>query len=458
MAPPLDTNLGTAEWQALDSRHHLHPFTDYRELLSEGSRIITRADGCYIWDSEGNRLLDGMAGLWNVNVGYGRKEIADAAYKQLLELPYYNTFFKTATPPSVELSARLVELAPGALNHVFFANSGSEANDTIVRMVRHYYNLIGKPEKKTFISRREAYHGSTMASASLGGQPEMHAQADLPLPGFVHVREPHPYRDGAGQDPEAFGLEAAREIERKILELGPETVAAFIGEPVMGDGVLVPPASYWPEVARICREYDVLLVIDEVVCGFGRLGHWFGCQAYGVEPDLVPIAKGLTSGYLPLSGILVADKVVDVLVGRGGTFKHGFTYSGHPVSCAVALANIDIIEREGLVRRVAEDTGPYLQSRLARLADHPLVGDVRGTGLMAGIEMVADKDTRASLTPEGRAGALCREHAQALGLVTRSQKDIMLFSPPLIISRKEIDRLVDLMAQALDATARDLGR
>ena len=458
MTPPLDTSLSTPEWQALDIQHHLHPFTDYKALRSEGSRIITRAEGVHIWDSDGNRMLDGLAGLWNVNVGYGRKELAEAAYQQLLELPYYNTFFKTATPPAIELSRELVELAPGNMRHAFFASSGSEANDTIVRMVRHYNNLIGRPEKKTFISRYGAYHGSTLASASLGGQAEMHTQADLPLPGFVHVREPYWYRYGGNTSPKEFGLAAARAIEDKIQELGPDTVAAFIGEPVMGDGIIVPPDNYWPEVQRICRKYDVLLIVDEVVCGFGRMGEWFGCQRYGVEPDLMPIAKGLTSGYLPLSGVLVGDRLADALIDKGGTFRHGFTYSGHPVSCAVALANIEIIKREGLVERVREDTGPYLQARLAELAEHPLVGEVRGVGFLGGIEIVADKAARKPFEDEGQAGVMCRDHALRRGLVIRSQRDTLLTSPSLVMTRQEIDELVRIMRESLDATAKDLGR
>ena len=320
----------TQELRESDLRHHLHPFTDYRSLAEEGgSRIITGAEGIWLADAEGHRLLDGMAGLWCVNVGYGRKELAEAAFRQMQELPYYNTFFNTATPPSIELAQKLVALAPEGLEHVFFGCSGSDANDTIVRMIRHYWNLKGKTEKKTFISRNYAYHGSTLVAASLGGMSGMHAQADLPLPGFEHVMPPYWYDYGEDLSPEAFGLKAAQAIEDKILELGADKVAAFIGEPIQGaGGVLVPPESYWPEVQAICRKHDVLLIADEVICGFGRIGHWFGGEHYGIVPDVMSMAKGLTSGYLPLSAVMVGERLSEVLIAEGGEFQHGYTYSG----------------------------------------------------------------------------------------------------------------------------------
>ncbi len=450
----------TAQWRAEDTRHHLHPFTDYKLLAAEGgSRIITKASGVWLEDSEGNRILDGMAGLWCVNVGFGRKELADAAYKQMLELPYYNTFFKTATPPPIELSAKLAEIAPEGLNEVFYASSGSEANDTIVRLVRHYWNLKGKPEKKTFISREHAYHGSTMAAASLGGMTAMHGQGDLPLPGFVYVMPPHWYDYGEDLSPEHFGLKAARAVEEKILELGADKIAAFIGEPIMGaGGVLVPPDSYWPEVQRICREHDVLLIADEVICGFGRTGHWFGSDLLGITPDIMSMAKGLTSGYLPLSAVMVGERVAGALVEEGGEFYHGFTYSGNPVACAVALENIHIMESEGLIPRVREDTGPYLQETLRQALDgHPLVGEVRGVGLIGAIEMVKDRASREHFEPVGEIGAKCRDHCVANGLVMRAVRDAMVFSPPLTISRSEIDELVSRAKHAIDLTAKDLG-
>lgn len=450
-------NRTTEKWVQIDSDHHLHPFTDYKQLQQEGSRIITRAEGAYIWDSDGNRSLDAMAGLWCVNVGYGRKELADAAHQQIMDLPYYNSFFKTATEPAVELSRVLAEITPDGLNHAFFASSGSEANDTIVRMVRHYWNLMDRPKKKTFISRELAYHGSTMAAASLGGMTEMHAQADLPLSGFEHIMAPYWYRDGGDLSPEEFGIKAVRALEEKILELGADTVAAFIGEPIQGaGGVLVPPESYWPEIQRICKEYDVLLIADEVICGFGRTGNMFGCDTFAIKPDLMSMAKGLTSGYQPLSAVMVGDRVADVLIGKGGEFEHGFTYSGHPVPCAVALANIDIIQKEKLVERVRDDTGPYLQSRLRELEDHPLVGEVRGVGLIAAIELTADKAGRKPFDPVGRVGTLCRDHCIREGLVMRAVRDSMVLSPPLILERSQIDELIGLFAKCLDLTAKDI--
>ena len=332
----LATNLNPDDLRASAIEHHLPPFTDHRQLAEEGGpRIISRADGCYLWDTEGNRYLDGMAGLWCVNVGYGRKELAEVAYRQMLELPYYNTFFKTATPPSVTLSEKIAEVLPDHFNQIHFVGSGSEANDTIARLVRHYFNLVGKPNKKTFISRHNAYHGSTMAAASFGGMAGMHAQGDLPLPGFVHVMQPYWYGEGGDLSPEEFGLKAAKSVEDKILELGADNVAAFIGEPVQGaGGVIIPPSTYWPEINRICKEHGVLLIADEVICGFGRTGNWFGLETFGIEADIVPMAKGLSSGYLPVGAVAVADHIAETIVEKGGEFAHGMTYSGHPVACA----------------------------------------------------------------------------------------------------------------------------
>ncbi len=450
----------TAWWREADSAHHLHPFTDHKQLSeAKGPRIITKAEGVWLEDSEGKRILDGMAGLWCVNLGYGRRELAEAAYRQLQELPYYNTFFQTATPPAVELSDKLSALTPEKLAHVFYGCSGSEANDTLVRLVRYYWNLKERPEKKVFIGRDSGYHGSTMAAASLGGMSNMHVQSDLPLPGFDHVQCPHWYDEGGDLSPEEFGRVAAKSLEDKILELGPDKVACFIGEPIMGaGGVLVPPETYWPEVQRICREHDVLLAADEVICGFGRTGHWFGSHCYGIEPDLMPMAKGLTSGYQPLSALMVSDEIAQVLIEKGGEFAHGYTYSGHPVACAVALENIRILEEEKIVDRVHDDVGPYFQNGLREaFGDHPLVGEVRGVGLIAAIELVEDKNTRKHFEPVGEAGARCRDHCFANGLVMRATRDAMVLSPPLVISREEVDELIARARQAIDQTAEDLG-
>ncbi len=449
----------TAEWQRLDAAHHWHPFSDTKALNAEGSRVITRAEGVHVFDSEGRRILDGMAGLWCVNIGYGRKELAEAAYRQMLELPFYNIFFKTTHPAATELAARIAELAPPGMSRVFFAGSGSEANDTVLRLVRRYWDVMGRPTKKTVIARWNAYHGSTVASASLGGMKPMHAQGDLPIPGIAHVRQPYWFGEGRGTDPDEFGLLCARAIEEKILELGPENVAAFIGEPVQGaGGVIVPPASYWPEVQRICRRHDVLLVADEVICGFGRLGAWFGSQRLGIEPDLMPIAKGLSSGYAPIGGVVVGDRVGDAVVESGGEFNHGYTYSGHPVSCAVAAENLRIMREEGVVERVREVAEPRFTRRWAELGDHPLVGEARSIGLMGALELVADKATLAPFAKEGETGLTCREFCFREGLIMRAVRDTMIVSPPLVISEGEIDELVGLARRCLDLTLERLVR
>jgi len=448
----------TTRWREADTRHHLHPFTDYKGLAAEGgSRIIVSADGIHLNDSEGGRLLDGMAGLWCVNVGYSRKELAKVAYDQMLELPYYHPFFKTATPSSIELAEKLAQITPEGLNHVFYGSSGSESVDTMVRAVRHFWNLEGKPKKKTFISRIHAYHGSTMAGASLGGQAVMHAQGDLPLPGFVHVMPPYWYDFGGDLSPAEFGRKAAKAIEDKILELGAENVAAFVGEAIQGaGGVLVPPETYWPEVQKVCRKHDVLFVLDEVITGFGRLGTWFAADHYNLTPDAMILAKGITSGYLPLSAVMMGDRIADALIEKGGEFYHGYTYSGHPVPCAVALENLRIIEQENLVEKVRTSTGPRLAERLAELLDHPLVGEVRSVGLIAGVELVKDKKKRRHFDPIGKVGISVRDHCIANGVIIRAVRDSIVMAPPLIIEPKQIDDMIGVIRKALDQTAKDM--
>ncbi len=450
-------NWTTEEWVKSDLEHHFHPFTDIKDIETNGIRVMSEADGIYIRDTEGKQMLDGMAGLWCTNLGYGRKELAQAAYDQMVKLPFYNTFFKSTTMPSTELSQVLAEMTPEGLNHAFFASSGSEANDTIVRMVRHYWNVMGKKSKKTFISREYAYHGSTMAAASLGGMEGMHGQADLPLPGFTHVMPPYWYVYGKDMTPDEFGIAAAKAVEDKIIELGAENVAAFIGEPIQGAGaVLIPPATYWGEIQRICKEHDILLIADEVICGFGRTGNWFGSDTFDIKPDLMPLAKGLTSGYLPLSAVMVHDKIYDGLR-DSGEFQHGFTYSGHPASCAVALKNIELIRDEGLVERVRDVTGPHLAARLKEIADHPLVGEVRHVGMIGAVELVKDKKTRTFHEPMGRVGGIARDHCYANGLIMRACRDSLVFSPPLVITVEQIDEMVDKLAVALDGAAKDIG-
>ncbi|RXZ66387.1 aspartate aminotransferase family protein [Pelagerythrobacter rhizovicinus] len=444
----------TAEWQALDREHHLHPFTDPKVLGEQGVRVFTQADGCYIWDSDGNKILDTMAGLWCVNVGYGRQELVDAASKQMATLPYYNTFFSSSTPTQIRLARRLSELTPAGLDYFFFANSGSEANDTIIRLVRHFWEVQGQPSKNVFIGRTLGYHGSTLAATSLGGMAPMHAMGQSLLPGFEHIIEPHWYRHGQGKTPEEFGLEAARALETKILELGAENVAAFVGEPLQGaGGVIDPPSTYWPEIQRICKKYDVLLVADEVICGFGRTGNWFGSDTYGIEPDLMPMAKGLSSGYLPIAAVAMNKRVSDAING-GGVISHGYTYSGHPVSCAVALANIDIIEREGLIDKVREETAPYFRDSLQQLADsHPIVGELRGVSLIAGLQLVRDKASREFFAPTEQPAIECREHCIGENLILRAVGHTMVACPPLTIGRSEIDEMIEKTKIGLDKTA-----
>lgn len=447
----------TADWQAADAAHLLHPFTDHQALAAKGVRVITRGEGLYVWDSEGRRLFDAMSGLWCVNVGYGQPALIDAATQQMRTLPFYNAFFQTTTPPAVALAERLAAISPPQFQHVFFTSSGSEANDTCIRLVRRYWDLMGQPERKVIVSRLNAYHGSTLAGASLGGMSAMHAQGGLPIPGIVHIDQPHEWahREGAakGLSSDEFGLVAARWLEEKILALGPETVAAFIGEPVQGaGGVVVPPATYWPEIQRICERYGILLVSDEVICGFGRTGRWWGCETFGTRPDLMAFAKGVTSGYVPLGGVMVGERVARALIERGGEFEHGFTYSGHPVACAVAMANLALIEQQGLVERVRGDTGPYLAERLVSLRDHPLVAEVQSCGLMAAIQLSRDPATRAAFPPEVAIGMACRRHCFDNGLVMRAVGDRMIIAPPLVLTRGDVDELLGLIRQALDRT------
>ncbi|MBH9427961.1 aspartate aminotransferase family protein [Pseudomonas aeruginosa] len=446
------TNAKTREWQALSRDHHLPPFTDYKQLNEKGARIITKAEGVYIWDSEGNKILDAMAGLWCVNVGYGREELVQAATRQMRELPFYNLFFQTAHPPVVELAKAIADVAPEGMNHVFFTGSGSEANDTVLRMVRHYWATKGQPQKKVVIGRWNGYHGSTVAGVRLGGMKALHEQGDFPIPGIVHIAQPYWYGEGGDMSPDEFGVWAAEQLEKKILEVGEENVAAFIAEPIQGaGGVIVPPDTYWPKIREILAKYDILFIADEVICGFGRTGEWFGSQYYGNAPDLMPIAKGLTSGYIPMGGVVVRDEIVEVL-NQGGEFYHGFTYSGHPVAAAVALENIRILREEKIIEKVKAETAPYLQKRWQELADHPLVGEARGVGMVAALELVKNKKTRERFTDKG-VGMLCREHCFRNGLIMRAVGDTMIISPPLVIDPSQIDELITLARKCLDQTA-----
>ncbi|OYQ40245.1 aspartate aminotransferase family protein [Rhodoferax sp. TH121] len=458
----MNTVVDTALIQSLDSAHFLHPFTDFKDLSSRGARVITRAEGIYVWDSEGKKILDAMSGLWCVNVGYGRKALADAAHQQMMALPYYNSFFQTTNVPAVQLAAKLASLAPTvgdrSFQHVFYSSSGSESNDSNVRMVRRYWDLLGQPQRKVIISRHNAYHGSTMAGASLGGMSGMHAQGDLPIPNITHIDQPYFFENGKpGETADEFGVRAAGWLEEKILAVGPDKVAAFIAEPVQGaGGVIIPPSTYWPEIQRIVDKYGILLISDEVICAFGRLGHWFGYEKFGYKPDLVTFAKAVTSGYIPLGGVMVGNRVAKVLIEQGGEFNHGYTYSGHPVACAVALANLDIMEQEQLPQKVHGDIGAYFAQRYAELNEHPLVGLAETCGFVGGLVLVKNKKTKERFQENDAVGMLCRGHCFGNGLIMRAVGDRMIIAPPLVMTRSDIDEMMRLIHLALDLTHRDL--
>ncbi|HVE04413.1 MAG TPA: aminotransferase [Rhizomicrobium sp.] len=454
----------TKHWQALDAAHHVHPFSDTAALNKEGVRIITRGRGVYLWDSDGKKIIDGMAGLWCVQVGYGNEELAEAGYEALKTLPYYNHFFKTSNPWTIELAAKLATLLPAGHDHVLFANSGSEANDSALKLIRYFWNREGRLEKKIHLSRDYSYHGVTFAAASLSGLTPMHPQWDLPLPGFEKIPTPYWYgakAAGYGDiDPDAFGLLIAEKLETKILELGADRVASFSAEPIQGaGGVIFPPATYWHEVQRICAKYDVLLHLDEVVTGFGRTGEWFGAQTYRIAPDIMTMAKGLSSGYQPISAISLGTRMAATILSANEELVHGYTYSGHPVASAVALKNLEVIERERLVPRVKTEIGPYLQRRLREtFLDHPIVGEVRCVGLLAAVELVRDKRERKFFADPGTIGTHCRNYCFNDGLICRAIRDTMVLAPPLIIRENEIDEIVAKLKSAIDRTAKDCAK
>ena len=445
----ITNHMPTEELQRLDAAHHMHPFTTNDDLEKKGARVITRAKGVTLTDSEGNEILDAMAGLWCVNIGYGRDELAEVSSRQMRELPYYNTFFQTTHVPAIALAERLAELTPYDLNHVFFANSGSEANDTNIRIVRTYWQEKGQPEKTVIISRKNAYHGSSVASSALGGMAGMHAQSGM-IPDIHHIDQPNWWAEGGDMSSEDFGLERAQQLEKAILELGKHKVAAFIGEPVQGaGGVIIPPSTYWPEIQRICDKYGILLIADEVICGFGRTGNWFGSQTMGIKPDIMTVAKGLSSGYAPISASIVNDKVAAVL--GACEFNHGYTYSGHPVACAVALENLRILDEEGIVSHAARELAPYLKEKFESLGDHPMVGEVKVVGMMGSLALTPDKTTRAKFAADvGTVGFMVRERCFANNLIMRHVGDRMVISPPLVITKAEIDTLIVRARKALD--------
>jgi putrescine aminotransferase len=454
----------TERWRALDAAHHIHPFTQTEALNREGVRVIVRGRGIYIWDSDGHRLIDGMAGLWCMQLGYGNKELARAGYEALTTLPYYNHFFKTTNPWTAELAAKLATVLPEGHSRILFANSGSEANDSALKLIRYYWNRMGRPEKKLHLSRALSYHGVTMAAASLSGLTPMHPQWDLPLPGFAKVPAPYWYgAKEAGYDdmgPDEFGRRVVEETEQIITEIGPERIASFSAEPIQGaGGVILPPDTYWPAMARMLKRYDILLHTDEVITGFGRIGAWFGSLHYGLAPDIMTMAKGMSSGYQPISAVSLGARMGDVIAAADEELVHGYTYSGHPVASAVALKNIEILERDGVIARTHDTLGPYFQRRVREIfEDHPLVGDVRGLGLLAAIELVENKKERRHFAPARGAGTICRDHCFRNGLIMRAIRDTMVLAPPLIITENEIETLLAKAKRCIDLTARDLRR
>ena len=440
------TTLSTRNLQNADRRHHLHPFTDHGALHEQGTHILLEGDGVWVTDQRGQRLLDGLAGLWCVNVGYGSERIAEAVAAQLRRLPYYHSFFNSTNEPAIRLAERLAELAPSPLSRAVFSNSGSEANETAQKIVRAVQHLRGRPEKVKIVSRDYAYHGVTLGTTSLTGLPACQDPFDLPLPGFLHAPAPYTWGARTDLDPEAYGRWCLEQTRGLIEREGPNTIAAIFAEPVQGaGGVIVPPPGYLRGLRDLAREYDVLFVADEVITAFGRLGDWFASSLWGLEPDLMTLAKGLTSGYLPMGATLVSEEVTDELV-LGGYFAHGFTYSGHPTCAAAALANLDEIEERGLVERVRDDVGPYFQERLASLADHPLVGEVRGLGLIGAVEL----EVAGAEAVDPPLGARITELTREEGAIVRGIRDLVALAPPLVVSRDEIDFLIAALRRSLD--------
>ncbi|MGI9419201.1 MAG: aminotransferase [Geminicoccaceae bacterium] len=446
--------------EELDRESMFHPYTGLADHLDKGVRVISEGSGVWVKDPDGKRYLDAVAGLWCVNIGYGRTEVADAIHEQAKKLAYFHSFSSMGTEPTIRLADRLLRLAPAGMSKVLFGNTGSDANDTNVKLIWYYNNLRGKPEKVKLISREQGYHGVTVAAASLTGLPLLHKAFNLPIPDVLHVSCPDPYRGKPDDMSERdFSKQLARELDETIEREGPDTVAAFFAEPVMGaGGVHVPPEGYFDEIQPVLKKHDVLLVADEVICGFGRLGHWFGSNLYNIKPDIITIAKGLTSGYVPMSASLVGERVWDVLIDTSrdiGPFGHGYTYGGHPVAAAAAMANLDIFERDDLVGN-AHDVGLYFQKRMREaFQDHPLVGHVRGVGLILALEFVADKASKRAFEGTDKIAPKVSQAAYQHGLIARPlpSGDTIALSPPLSITREEVDVVAERLTAALDETA-----
>ena len=458
MNAPFAPQRQTRDYQAADAAHHIHAFLDQKALNAEGPRVIVGGERLHLWDSEGKRYLDGMSGLWCTQLGYGRRDLTAAAATQMDQLAYYNMFFHTTHPAVIELSELLFSLLPGHYSHAIYTNSGSEANEVLIRTVRRYWQVVGQPSKKIMIGRWNGYHGSTLAATALGGMKFMHEMGGM-IPDVAHIDEPYWYAEGGELTPAEFGRRCALQLEEKILELGAENVAGFVAEPFQGaGGMIFPPESYWPEIQRICRQYDVLLCADEVIGGFGRTGEWFAHEYFGFEPDTLSIAKGLTSGYVPMGGLVLSKRIAEALVERGGVFAHGLTYSGHPVAAAVAIANLKALRDEGIVRQVKDDTGPYLQRILREVfANHPLIGQVQGAGLVAALQFAEDKGSRKRYANENDLAWQCRTYGFEEGVIIRSTLGRMIMAPALVAKRSELDELVEKTRIAVDRTARGLG-
>jgi 4-aminobutyrate--pyruvate transaminase len=440
--------------EARDVAYQLHAYTNARSHQQAGPLVIERGEGPYVFDAAGKRYLEAMAGLWSVGLGFSEKRLVDAAHRQMQALPFYHTFASRSHAPSIDLAEKLVKMAPVPMSKVFFTNSGSEANDTVLKLIAYRSNSLGQPQRKKVISRMRGYHGVTIASASLTGLPNNHRSFDLPLPNILHTGSPHHYKDGApGESEEAFATRRAEELDALIQKEGPDTIAAFFGEPVMGaGGVIVPPATYWEKIQAVLNKYDILLVADEVICGFGRTGKMFGCETYNIKPDVLVVSKQITSSYFPFSAIIMNDRMFEPIADESnkiGVLGHGFTAGGHPVGSAVALENLKIIEERGLVAHAAE-IGAYMQGRLRKLADHPLVGEVRGVGLIAAVELVLDKSRKVAATTPGALGGVASRLLLERGIISRNMLDALAICPPLIVTKVQIDELVDGIAGMLE--------
>jgi 4-aminobutyrate--pyruvate transaminase len=436
--------------------HSIHPYTNLKLHETQGPLVITEGDGVFVRDENGKTYLEALSGLWCVSLGFSERRLAEAAYRQMLKLPYYHTFAHKATDIGIELAEKLLSIAPVPMSKVFFVNSGSEANDTIVKLVWYYNNALGRPAKKKIISRGKAYHGVTVASASLTGLPNNHRDFDLPIANILHVECPHWYRFGQpGESEEAFATRLANSLEQRILSEAPETVAAFIAEPILGAaGVLLPPATYFEKIQAVLKKYDVMLIADEVICGFGRTGNMWGTETYGLKPDMISCAKALSSAYLPIGAVMVSEEIYGALTRQSekiGVFSHGFTYSGHPVTSAVALETLKIYAERDLLTHVRK-IAPRMQASLKRFADHPLVGEVRGIGLIGAIELVADKAAKAPFDPKANVGGFLANRGHHHGVILRALGDSIAFCPPLIINESEIDLMFERFERALEDT------